>query len=506
MRKTLGNLCVLTSLFVFLGLAGAALAGPDRTVFEMTARLAELDRALRADPFAAIELPYLDKAEADAGDEGPVLRMNSGAPEPAVVGARFQMLDMRLPLAMIAQSHGGGDNEAVLTAQGPNGPNALVLREGAARMGDLAAAALAQNAARWDPDGALRLTRPLIVWDGAHLTLGPGDVLRLDRVAGAFVQVLGRMTTTDATIEGTVGENPDVPRFRPFVVAGSGGLLDLTRSRFTDLGFGHTEKFAGVAVVRNGLMMGRGRVTLDGNLFTRVGSVWIDTAQDAQITNNRFRAATKVPLAVTNAGRPVITGNVFFENGKFNAIQVLRGSYGAVIEDNVILGGERAGIVVKFDSHRAVIRRNVVWKRDGTGIIFAKSNCAVIARNWVLQNRQKGIELRTARGTEVRDNRLALNRHTGLWISAQASTAATLVAGNVFSQNRTGLTTATGAQLVIEGNDFSGQVPRFLSGDVATQNAEFARGTVGEGTMVLTAAGLTRGNAPATGCPAGDAS
>ena len=500
MRKVVANLCLMTSLFVFLGLAGAALAAPDRAAFDLSGALQRLDQALAKNPWVPIDLPHVTGTEvAEAAPQ--VLTPIAPVTYAPATAVRFQPLDMRLPLAMISQSHGGGDNDTVVMAQGPRGPDALVLREGRARMIDLSSAALNAGAARLGEGGALILTRPLIVWDGAELILTEGETLLLDRSAGAFVMVLGDLSTNGATIAGTGDENAGAPKFRPFVVAGSGGLLTLKNSTFARLGFGHTEKFSGVSIMRNGLMMGRGVSQIHDNLFDQVNTLSIDTAQDVEIIGNRFRATPKVALALTNAGRPVVRGNVFFQNGEFNAIQVLRGSYGAVIEDNLILGGGRAGIVVKFDSHRAEIRRNVVWKRDGAGIIFAKSNCGVIEGNWVLQNRQKGIEVRTSKGTEVRANHVALNRNTGLWVSGQAETVATLVKGNVFSQNRAGLTTATAAHLVMDGNDFSGQVPRFLSGDVATQNAAFAQGL--GNAMVLSSAGVTPAHVPPTGCVEG---
>ncbi len=497
MRKALSTLCFVTSLALFAGLAGAALSAPDREAFALARSLDALVKQLQTDPWAKVDLPQLARPEA------PEEQTAAAAPVAPVTGTpRFQMLDMRLPLAMISQSHGQGDNQAVLRAQGEGVPQALVLREGHANAPDLTRAALEAGAGRIGEDGALVLSRPLVVWDTAELTLMPGETVRLDRSEGAFVLVLGALRTTGARIEGTEEENAHDANFRPFVVAGSGGQLKLETSTFAGLGFGHTEKFAGVAIARNGLMLGRGTSHLIGNLFDGIGSVWIDTAQDVQIRDNRFRSARKAALVVTNAGRPVIAGNLFFGGGEFNAVQVLRGSFGARIEDNVILGGTRAGIVVKFDSHRAQIRSNVVWKRDGTGIIFAKSNCGVIADNWVIQNRQKGIEVRTARGAIVEGNRVALNRNTGIWVSAQRSDVVTRLAGNVLSQNRAGLTTATAAQLVLAGNDFSGQVPRFLSGDVAPQNAAFAQ-SAGADALVLTAAGVARDAVPEAGCAEG---
>lgn len=494
MRRALSTLCFVTSLALFASLAGAALSAPDKEALALSQALDAAQRALRADPWAEVDI-----AQLAPGDKEPDAVLTPLTPGKPALAPRFQMLDLRLALAMISQSHGQGDNHVVLAAQGPRAPEALVLREGRSDLRRLTAAALAQDAGRVGPDGALILTRPLVVWEGAELALIAGDRVTLDRAEGAYLLVLGVFEARGARIESSADENPHDPEFRPFVTAGSGGRLMLEGNTFANLGFGQTHKFAGLSIVRNGLMMGRGASHLTGNLFDGLGSVWIDTAQDVRILGNRFRGARKAALVVTNAGRPVIEGNVFFDNADFNAIQVLRGAYGARIERNLVLGGERAGIVVKFDSHRARIAGNVVWKRDGTGIIFAKSDCGVITGNWMVQNRQKGIEVRTARGVVIEGNRLAMNRSTGIWVSAQRPEVATLLRSNRFSQNRAGLTTATAAQLVLAGNDFSGQLPRFLSGDVAPQNAAFAQAKDAD-QMVLTASGVVRGSDLVTGC------
>ncbi|MGR3502280.1 right-handed parallel beta-helix repeat-containing protein [Pseudaestuariivita sp.] len=505
MRKLASYLCFAASFCIVIGLAGAAVAAPDRLSMQLSQALMTLERNLAADPWAPVVLPHGLEAGPGADDVAELQQMTLLRPSstdgdsPSTLGLDFQDLDMRLPLAMLSQSHGAGDIFDVVTAQGDASPKALVLRKGRAGLSELIQAARSANAGAVDARGVLVLTRPVVIWDNAELILSPGHHLEFDREAGAFMLVLGLLETTGATISGTGGPNVHAPDFKPFITAANGGRLILRKSTFSHLGFGRTSKFAGISIARNGLHMSRGTSEISGNLFDTIGSVWIDTDQDVRVVGNRFRNPQRVALSIVNAGRPVLTDNVFFQGGAFNAIQVVRGSYDARIERNLILGGERAGIVLKFDSQRARIEDNVIWRRRGAGIIFAKAHCGTIAGNWVVENRQKGIEVRSARGVQVVGNRITMNRSAGLWVSAQDNGVNVLVKDNLFAQNRAGLTTATGADLVLENNDFTRQLPKYLSGDISPQNAIFAH-KMEPRPMVLSAGGLTFDAIPQTGC------
>ncbi|MCH2164742.1 MAG: right-handed parallel beta-helix repeat-containing protein [Marinovum sp.] len=372
--------------------------------------------------------------------------------------------DFRAVFAALIQGHTGQNSQAVINAQGPRGTQALSLRSGVFTLADVASYAEAEGYTPL-PNGAL--TIPIVVWPDAELLLRPDDRLTMSRRHGTFLISMGRLTVNGAIIEGSGPENAQAPSFEPFVTVMQGGTLTLRDSTLRGLGFGQTPKFIGLSVLGTLLNPRSETVSLHDNLFEDMASVSLDTVSAPSLSGNTFRAMRDVGLHLSNATQAHVIDNIFAGGAKANSIRIERHSSHAVLERNTFLQGDRVAILVASGSDNAVLRQNVIWKRDGAGIKFHRSRCGLAENNVVLDNRQKGIEVRSSDATMLRQNTISGNQTAGIWISGQRDGAVTVIDNNQLTHNRAGISAATGAELLVRGNDLSDQFPRLLDGDIA---------------------------------------
>ena len=96
-------------------------------------------------------------------------------------------------------------------------------------------------------------------------------------------------------------------------------------------------------------------------------------------------------------------------------------------------------------------------------------NCGVVAHNLILDDKQKGVEVRASTDVLVNENRIIGNANAGVWVSANQPENITYVVGNLIRENGSGLSTAAAGSIALKGNDLSNQFPRFLDGDVTHQ-------------------------------------
>lgn len=476
----------------------AAQAGP-ANLRDGLAQLADLAAAAPVGTHAADLLQQAGLADitTPSAPRAPALSP-LGAPRVAETLSAATM-DLRLALTLLVQVAGPTDARAVQTAQGPDdGMRALVIQRGTATLADIADQLVELGLQSGESDLTLRV--PLVIWEGAALALGPGETLRLSRPDGAFVANFGDLAMQGAAIESVGAPNPHLPRFAPFVATVGSGSFQVSDSRFSGLGFGRTRPFAGFSLMRNTLMAERGRAVLRDSLFDGVVSVVIGAASDVAITGNRIHNARGQGLIVAGSVRAHVVGNLFSGGPDFNAIQVIEGSTDAVVSGNVVLGGGKSGIVVRSFSHRPFVAGNIVWQRAGGGITVERADCANIRGNVVIENTQKGIEVRSSAGSLVQGNRVMANRSAGIWISAQDPRAQTFVFENTLLANSAGLSAATGAQIVLRGNDFKGQFPRFLAGDLALQSGHIAADLKGATPLMLGPSGAVPLSAGLSAC------
>lgn len=425
----------------------------------------------------------------------PLLR----AAEPAAGPVEVERLNMRLALTMLSQAYGAEDNYDVLQAQTAPGQQALVIRKGRVGLADLRRILQDRQPQRAGPGSPLVVNLPLIIWAGASLRLGAGETLALSRPDGAFIMNFGHLRLEGATITSVGAANPRSRHFIPFVTTADGGTVDLQGATLRNLGFGITLKFSGFSVMRNSLRVAEAESRIADSRFEDLVSVSVSAANAITLAGNRFHDMRGAALIVSRTRGATITGNLFSGAMPTNAIRIEDGSDKGRVSGNVVLGGERAGILVRNHSRGVQVERNIVWRRDGGGITLNKSDCGLILGNLVFDNRQKGIEVRTSRGAAVQGNTILSNHNAGIWVSAQPKDSETRLQGNILAENGAGLSAAVGEVMLLEGNDFSRQYPQFLSGDLAVQSGLIARDIRGEVPLILTAGGRAD---PARSAPA----
>lgn len=449
----------------------ASFARQDAQTDTLRVLLKALQKAATADSsFSAQALiqaaglaPYVTPDKADLSFAQPVVANIN--PDP-VTGQR---LDLRLALTLIAQSYGAQDTFGIMAAQTDADMKALVLQTGHATMADLRRLLVENHLQAASDQGVLQLNVPLVIWSGATLQLGPTDRLALNRASGAFLANFGHLDMDGAEIAGTGAANPVSPSFQPFVITADGGTVAVRNSRFSHLGFNSTLTFAGFSVMRGVLHMPDRQNLIQTSRFSDLVSLTTNGAADILIAGNQFRDMRGSSLILYRTLNATARGNLFTGSMPTNAIRLIEGSAHGIVTGNVILGGKHAGILVSNGSTGAQISHNVIWRRDGTGISVSRSNCGKLSGNYVVDNRQKGIEVRVSLDTTLDSNTLLSNHNAGIWIAGQAVGAQTWLTHNVLAANDSGIAGAIGESIHLDGNDFSNQFPQFLSGDLTAQ-------------------------------------
>lgn len=259
----------------------------------------------------------------------------------------------------------------------------------------------------------------------------------------------------------------------------------MERATLRNLGFGRTDKFSGLTVAGNPLMPADQEIVIKDSLFDQIRTVSIAGVPKAQVTGNTFQDAGSAGLTLLGTPDAQVRENLFRGASPTNAIRVLFGSDRAKIEDNVFLKGGRVAILVDRGSNHVSVSNNLVWQRDGAGIKFLGTQCGRAQGNILIDNTQKGIEVRKSNGTVVHHNVIAGNQSAGVWVSAQAKGARTSVHSNRFEGNGAGLSSATGADIWIADNNFQRQLPKLLDGDIARLTNALVRDLSGAAPMLL---------------------
>ncbi|GIT89605.1 hypothetical protein JANAI62_09100 [Jannaschia pagri] len=448
----------------------------------LASRLAKM--AARLGSGSADMIPSTAEVWQAAGLPEPVAKVAGFSPSQPLPLARPSMFNLRLALAMLSQGRPRQDDERIRLAQGDKGDQVLSLSGGQVTLAVIQQA-LANMGLQQDPQGPLRV--PVILAEDTVLTLNPGDMLEMSRPDGAFVLSFGRVEIEGATIRSVGPENEIITSFAPFLAVAGSGALRMRQATIEGLGFGDTAKFGGISVLGHVLRPMSDPTEITDNTFTDVTSLAITGVREALVSGNRFGDMRGGAVRLYNSPKSHVTGNLFYGAASTNAIRILDRSHEAVLSGNVLLAGERAGIVVRR-SNAADIRGNVVWGRDGAGVKLQETECSLVARNQVLDSRQKGVEIRSSAATTVRSNVIAGNRSAGVWISAQSRDALTEVTSNRLLGNGSGIVGATAATVALDGNDMTAQLPRLSDGDLTEAALLLARDLTGATPLTLTGA------------------
>ncbi len=378
--------------------------------------------------------------------------------------AVIELVDMRLLLAQIAVQTGAKDHLALARAQAAGVHQVVLLRGGYVTLAELQSLMASSAAAAFVTGGpqGVTLTRALVLWSDAGLTLSSGDSLILSRADGSFLANLGWLNIDGASVSGSQAANVGEPGFRPFVLTAGRGSLTVSNANFDHLGFGETPRFGGVSVDNSGLEPPATPPIIAASHFTDVRALALISTRSATATANTM---TGSGIMIAHSVNTTVTDNLL--NGATTAaIRITSGSVQTLVADNIILGAP-VGISADQASRRITLSGNVLAGQDTSGIRLDKVECADVTGNMTVLGGGSGISLSGTGRVAIAGNAILDNLGSGILLRGQGDKASVKVTGNQFAGNHEGLRGATAGSLTVTGNDLEGQLPRLFSGDLS---------------------------------------
>lgn len=455
--------CVGLCLF-----ATAPAAAPDWELVDLRARLSALSDALREDSqlrdtpvqdlIAGLGLPELDG-----------LKVPPAAAATPIAPVDMGWIDKRHALSAMSQIYGGTRNRTVMEAGRAGDTEALEIRAGVATLNDLRQRLTARHLGRDLGTGAEILRVPIVVGRDATLRLNQDETLLLGQQDGAFIVNFGRLEVFGAEISADRQHDEVAKEFAPFIATVGSGTVYVSGATFRRLGFGFTAKFAGFSILAHPTMLPDGRNRIENSRFDDLVTVALVGVRHVELRGNRFFDMRRNPILISRSPDAVVEANLISGATPTNAIRVANGSVGTHLVQNIVLEGSRAGLLISSGSDNVNVERNLIWRRNGGGIKLYNVDCGQVAENLILDDKQKGIEVRSSTDALLRDNRIIGNHNAGVWVSANTPDTQTYVLGNLLRENGSGISAASGGSIALVGNDLSNQFPRFLDGDITHQ-------------------------------------
>jgi poly(beta-D-mannuronate) C5 epimerase len=395
---------------------------------------------------------YPTQSQAETGQEPPQL----------------SLVPIDLVLAQFISSSDRGLHDTLRAAQNADNPQVVMLERGTATLSQLArmveqsnfASAITRNA----KDIVAHL--PIAVWQDATLVIESGDRLVLDRAAGAFLLNAGRLIASGATITGSEVANPRQENFRPFVLVALSGNAEIEAVRFEDLGFPQHSATTGVSFTKGGLYPTRAPSFIRDSAFRRTGSLTILNAQSMKVQNNRFIALEGPAILVHGGHELELAQNVVAGTRNSHGIKITSGADNVTLTGNVIVDSNSNGVFVDAQTSNLSLQGNLIAANRKTAIGIVESACTTITGNALVGNVQKGVSLALSPNAMISGNVIAGNGGAGIAISEQPSEGTTALRQNTFLDNQVGISGVSSATIDFDGNDFKGQTPRLLAGEL----------------------------------------
>lgn len=374
----------------------------------------------------------------------------------------IELVDMRLLLAQIAVQTGAKDH--LILARAAAGQQVILLRGGQVTLTQFQRLIAASDAGAFVTATAqtVTLTRPLVIWADAGLTLRKGENLILSRPDGSFLANLGWLDIQNATISASTPPNLAEPIFRPFVLTAGRGSLTISDGRFVHLGFGQTPRFGGMAVDNSGLEPPQTPPVITNSHFDDVTALALISTRSGMVAGNMMNATS---ILIAHGQDTHVTGN-FVKSSRQAAIRITKASVKTWIADNIILGAP-LGISADQSSRQVTLAGNLLAGQTRSAIRLDKVDCAEVRGNLALQSLGSGIALSGTGRVAIAGNIIWDNLGAGIALRRQDQTAITRVTGNQFSNNHEGLRGASAGDLTLHGNDLARQLPHLFAGDLA---------------------------------------
>lgn len=388
----------------------------------------------------------------------------AGSPgRPRLGGVTVSAAALDLVLSQLALQAGANYHVALRQAQAR--PEVLLIGSGVADLAQLHEAAEAAGLAgaiEKTPEGYVAHL-PIAVWDGATLFMQPGETLLLDRSSGAFLLSAGNLIGTDAAIGTTGAENPRLKDFNPFVVVAMSGSAQLERMQLADLGFGLFPPMTGVTLLESGFYNRSTPSYIRDSRLTNVGALAVIDATGTIVDDNIL---TDTTLLLSGGKTLAARGNVVLAGADAHGIKITNGAKGVDLTGNIVIDAGLNGIFADSGSADLDIRNNLIAGSGRSGVSVASADCIAVTGNLLLQNAQSGLAVRDSAGLDVRTNRLIDNGNAGITVTHQPDYGVIEIASNELDGNRVGIKGSTTARLAFTTNDFTGQAPRLLDGEL----------------------------------------
>lgn len=401
-------------------------------------------------------------------------------------------------LLQLAFAGGSNDQLTIIRAQSRSDPQAIVINNGQVNLDDLHAWVSAQP----EPHKLLNgdtFHVPVVVFQDGRLNMVSGDKFELSTKDGAFLANFGVLVMDGATVSASKDTNATSEDFLPFVATAGVGQAQISNSIFERLGFGETALYSGVSVINRGLYAPIGQSFMTDSIIRNVRGTTFAGGTSPIIKSNVFVGDNTGGLVLRSTDDALVSSNVFVGRATETALKFMDGATKNQVRNNIIFAASGPGIFVTEGSHETTITNNIIWK-SGSGITVVRSHCVDLMGNLAVDNRRKGIELRTSRNSRITANKMLGNNSSGLFIGAQPIGTTTWLNDNLFIGNRVGLSSASADRLVLNRNDFLNQFPRFLDGDLTALTPQIVTNLRGTDAIELRAGGIEMFNIARLAC------
>jgi Periplasmic copper-binding protein (NosD) len=384
-------------------------------------------------------------------------------------------------------SIGGGPapSPAKLAAPSP----VLVIREGRLTLKQLVDEAEEQfpEAFERSADGAIAVW-PILIWSDAQLVLEKSDRLLLSGSTGSFIINTGLLRMDDAIVSAGAGAPAEMPEFHPFIATVFTGALQAYDSEFSGLGFAGSPGTLGLVIAGSPMSIKRDMTVLSGNAFRDIGGIDVRNSREIEISGNRFVASRFASLRLEGVSKAQIEANVIADSIGTFAIDVSGNSHDVDVTRNIVLSGSGDGIHVGDGAYAIRLADNLASGQSKDGISIERAGCLIIERNIAIGNGSNGISIRRSAEVSLNGNELIRNHQAGVFLRTQPEAAVTRLEDNIFAENGSGVRGQASSRLEIANNDFTGQLPIIVSGDLSGTLRQFLDSDRDDGLVALPAA------------------
>jgi poly(beta-D-mannuronate) C5 epimerase len=393
----------------------------------------------------------------------------AAAEVPSTEKPGVSLVSIGLVLSQLALQTGANYHVALRQAQNGTDPQVMMLETGTVTLSQLYDLVSASgNQAAMSRDGSTFTAHlPLAVWTGATLVIDKGETLALDRSSGAFLMSAGLLVGHEGTIAGSGAANPRSAEFEPFVVMALSGAAQFDGTQFADLGFAGHAPMSGVTFVQGGLYAPSQPSFIRNSRFDHTGSLTLIGADTVPVENNVFSKSSGPAIVIDGGKNSVVAHNLIAATAGGHGIKITSQAADTTIADNVIVGNGANGVYADDGAHGLSLQRNLIAGNAKSGINLTSVSCVVVADNALVANDSVGIAITGSADVRLEANALQDNDGAGISIARQTHTSQVALIANRLIGNKTGVTSNIPARLVFDGNDFSGQTPRLLAGELA---------------------------------------